>query len=104
MIETKPSVSFGQALLHDEHSSLRAKIIELAKELTQPLRVDTVLARFADPAQTTAPEPQTWLLFDFHRLFLYNDPGLPDKPNIASVVQFIIDFYPFEQFELLAGY
>ena len=102
MIETAPSVSFGQALLHDEHSSLREKIIELAKELTHPLRVDTVLARHTEP--TKATEPQTWLLFDFHRLYLYNDPGLPDAPNIDSVVQFIIDNYPFEEFELLADY
>jgi thiazole/oxazole-forming peptide maturase SagD family component len=104
MINTAP-VSFGQALLDDEHLSLRETIVKLAAgRLTQPLRVDTVLGRYSEPANDYPAKAQMWLLFDFHRLFLYDDRGLPDAPNIDSIVQFIIDDYPFKEFDSLSDY
>lgn len=104
MIKARPSVSFGPALLDPEHETLRHKILTLTEAaLGRPLRVDTVTARYNDPENTPAAA-QTWLLFDLHRLFLYEDRGLPDTPNIDSVVRFIVDGYPIKEFGLVSEY
>lgn len=105
MADKSSLVSFGQALLHREHSPLRDKIIALAAgTLTKPLQIDTVIGRYACVSNSVGLQSQKWLLFDFHRLFLYDDPALPDAAGIDSIVRFIIDDYPFKNFELLADY
>lgn len=105
MINALPAASFEPALLHREHETLRHKILTLAEAFpARPLRVDTVIARYIDPENAPAAAAQTWLLFDFHRLFLYEDRGLPDTPNIDSVVRFIIDDYPLKEFGLVSDY
>jgi thiazole/oxazole-forming peptide maturase SagD family component len=104
-MKTAPLISFGPALLQDEHSSFREKIVKIAAgRLTQPLCVDTVVGRYIDQPNGSRTEPRTWLLVDFHRLFLYQDPGLPHAPNIDSIVRFIIDDYPVKDFERLSEY
>ena len=50
MINTTASISFGQALLHHEHSSLRDKIIKLAEErLTNHFELIQCLAGMPSP-------------------------------------------------------
>lgn len=96
-------VSFGRSLLHEEQLRLREKITTLAAAgLTRPLHVDTVPGVYARAEPAPFPDARGWvLLFDLHRIFLYDDPATPASARADSIVRFVIDDYPFKRLELL---
>ena len=97
-------VSFGAALLDEKQEPLREKILSLsAGQLTRPVYVNTVFG--VHSGHQVQSNIRAWfLLFDFHRVYLYDDPMTSDTARIDSVVRYIIDDYPFKPFELLAVY
>ena len=107
MIKRKASpLVFGRALASPGLQPLRNKITELSTQgLTMPLYADTIFGVQADPDNAFFSGLKKWfLLFDLYRVFLYGDRMEPDGPRVRSVVRFIVDDYPFEQFDLLADY
>lgn len=103
MVSKTPHVSFGRSMLHEEQLGLREKIEALAAEgLTRPLHVDTVPGVYAHAEPALFPAARGWvLLFDLHRVFLYDDPAGPESVRADSVVRFIVDDYPFKPLHLL---
>ncbi|HEY4905010.1 MAG TPA: YcaO-like family protein [Candidatus Sulfotelmatobacter sp.] len=94
---------FGKRLLGHSMLALRDKLIELAGELAQPIFVDTLLGMHFD-SESQPPQYQSFLIFDFYRIFLYENSALPSGPKVNSVVRFLIDDYPVDPIKVLAGY
>ena len=98
------AISFGQTLLNPENQPLREKITALgAGRLTRPLHVDTLLGVEMNPCSFSPGNERTWfLLFDYHHLFVYDDPMNDTAPHVDSIARYVVDDYPFKPFELLA--
>ncbi|HZM98911.1 MAG TPA: hypothetical protein VFB70_05945, partial [Pyrinomonadaceae bacterium] len=98
------AISFGQTLLNPENQPLREKITALAAgRLTRPLHVDTLLGVEMNRRSFSPGKERTWfLLFDYHHLFVYDDPMNDTAPHVDSIARYVVDDYPFKPFELLA--
>jgi thiazole/oxazole-forming peptide maturase SagD family component len=102
--EASISIFFGSALQNAENAALREKLACLARgQLSCSLYVDTLLSQDKPwAAADHARSEQLFLLFDFQRIFLYNDPGLNDVPGVDSVLRFILDDYSHQPFQAFA--
>lgn len=97
-------ITFAEPFSTAANATLREEIARLARGRGRAsVHVDTVLAAYlrferGDQPQDTAT---SYLLFDLHRLVLYDDFVGPDTPRIDSVVRALIDAYPFQPIERL---
>jgi ribosomal protein S12 methylthiotransferase accessory factor len=99
----RPEIRFGASLRSPENAPLRAWVEALAAALDRLLMVDSVLALAGEGPRASRPSarPVTYLLFDLHHVFLY-DEVQEGASRIDSAVRFIIDGYGAQPFELLA--
>lgn len=103
----RPSrVSYGDGLAAPEHRALREKIAALARDLLQPLHADTLLnaASRLTGEHAMRGEPSLFLLVDFHRVFLYDEPAQSVDTGIDSVLRYIADAYPVQPIADLIAY
>ena len=104
-METKAgTLSFGKRLLSSGAAAVRDKLLDLAgRSLDHDLHVDTLLEMHLDPgAETQAAK--SFLIFDFHRIFLYENSDLPDGPMIDSVIRSLVDDYPVSPIQIMADH
>lgn len=104
-METKAgTLSFGKRLLLPSAAAVREKLLYLADLYRDhDIHVDTLMGMHFDPgAETQAAK--TFLIFDFHRIFLYESSALPDGPRIDSVIRSLIDDYPISPIQIMADH
>ncbi len=103
-METKARrLLFGKRFLISGLISVCEKLVQLAEHsLDHDVYVDTLLGMHFDGAKGVPAE--SFLIFDFHRIFLHKNSALPDGPKIDSVVRHLIDDYPVHPVKVLAGY
>ncbi|HEY6351046.1 MAG TPA: YcaO-like family protein [Candidatus Angelobacter sp.] len=95
---------FSQRLLAPNALALRGKLISLADcHLDHDIYVDTLLGMHFDPGPQT-PGVQGFLIFDFYRIFLYQNSVQPDGPMINSVVRSLVDDYSIAPLKTLADH
>lgn len=82
---------------------LREKLISLSNHLDHDIYVDTLLGMHFAP-EPQAPAVQGFLLFDFCRIFLFENSFQPDGPRINSVVRSLVDDYSISPVQDLADY
>jgi len=104
-METRAGIlSFSKRLLAPGALAVREKLLYLAdRYLDHDIHVDTLLGMHFDPV----PETQaagSFLIFDFYRIFLYENCALPDGPRINSVVRSLIDDHPISPIPTLADH
>ena len=101
-----PAAAFAPALDGREHAALRAAVLRLAAgTLFRPLRADTVFAAAASvDAAARADGPALHLLFDLHRVFLYDCPAGARAASVASVARHVLDDHPFQPLERLEAH
>src|SRR5215471_11816489 len=103
LTDTKTTtLSFAPRLLAPCLLPLRKKLVELANQsLDHKLYVDTVVGIYFDHKSLLHPL-QSFLIFDFYRVFLYENAASPDGPKVDSVVRYLCDDY-FIDPKILAG-
>lgn len=97
-------ISFAEPFSAPANATLRAAIATLAFGRTRaPLHVDTVLGSYLrfERGEKPVDSPTSYLLFDPHRVVLYDDLLGPDAVRIDSVVRALVDAYPFQPIERL---
>lgn len=104
-METKTgTLLFGKRLLSHGALALREKLIYLAgRYLDHNLYADTLLGMHFDPGPQM-PAVQSFLIFDFYRIFLYENSTQSDGPMINSVIHSLIDDYSVAPIKTLADY
>ena len=104
-METKAGIlSFGKRLLLPSAAAVREKLLYLAdRYLDDDIHVDTLTGMHFDPG-AEAQAAKTFLIFDFHRIFLYENCALPDRPRINSVIRSLIDDYPISPIQIMADH
>lgn len=104
-METKAgTLFFGKRLLSPGAATVGNKLLYLADQhLDHDIYVDTLLGMHFDPeAETQAAKK--FLIFDFHRIFLYENCSLPDGPLIHSVIRSLTDDYPISPIQIMADH
>lgn len=96
-----PLVTFAPALSGDERAPLRACVLAWAQKRPRSVYADTVAGMAATVRARQAPRATSFLLFDLHRLILYDETAAGDYPRLDSVMQFIADAHPIVPFGLL---
>ncbi len=96
------SITFGSALQGPENAALRDRVAALVPERAHPLLVSSVLEMVEDlDRQSSEPSPSWFLLFDLHRLVLYNRPVSADSAGVSDLIRHLVDGYPSQPFDLL---
>jgi thiazole/oxazole-forming peptide maturase SagD family component len=96
-------LSFGRALLLPDAQLLRQRLLELAAgTLEARLHSDSLLGMHFG-TKLYPPDCDRFLLFDFHRIILYQNSLSSNGPRIDSVVQLIVDDYPIRLRSASAG-
>lgn len=84
--------------------AVREKLSYLANRyLAHAVYVDTLLGLHFDPG-AEMQAAKSFLIFDFHRIFLYENCDLPDGAGIDSVVRSLMDDYPISPVQTLADH
>lgn len=101
----QPSILFAPAFTLPAQALLRQRLQMLAATGTfRPICVDTLFARI-DADTTPSPATRTWqVLFDLHRVLLYDQPAAPAAPGLNAVVRFVTDGYDFNRLDLLQAH
>jgi ribosomal protein S12 methylthiotransferase accessory factor len=90
---------FAAALTGEECTTLRDRVAALLGHCTErPVRVDTVLgahSRVCRGGRESGP-PASYMLFDFQRIVLYDEPDDAEQARIDSVVLWLVDAYPHQ--------
>jgi ribosomal protein S12 methylthiotransferase accessory factor len=94
---------FGEKLLLPEAANLRQKLRQIASGLDRTLYIDSLLGVYFKRRKTLS-ECQSFLLFDFHRIYLYENPPSAATPRGDSVVRFIMDDCNVGPLDLLVDY
>jgi thiazole/oxazole-forming peptide maturase SagD family component len=94
---------FGEKLLLPEAAHLRQKLMEVLSGLGRSVYIDSLLGIYFKRKKTLS-EYQSFLLFDFHRIYLYDNLPSAEGPRGDSVVRFIVDDCHLEPLELLMDY
>jgi thiazole/oxazole-forming peptide maturase SagD family component len=93
---------FGEKLLLPEAVHIRQKLLKLALGLRRIVYVDSLLNAYFKLNKRFV-EYASFLLFDFHRIYIYNE--LPSTvPQVHSVIRAIMDDCQVKPFELLQEY
>ncbi|HLJ86363.1 MAG TPA: YcaO-like family protein [Candidatus Angelobacter sp.] len=93
---------FSKRLLAPGLLALREKLTYLAqRNLDHNIYVDTLLGMHFDP-EVGMPAAQTFLIFDFYRIFLYQNSTRSDGPMVNSVIRSLIDDYSVAPLKALA--
>lgn len=98
-------ITFSEVLNGPGNDVLRAQVRTLASSWGgAALHVDTVLGAGRRDnlarADAAAP-PASYLLFDLHRLVVYDEPRDGAEPRVGSVLRFVLDDYPVAPVSLL---
>jgi ribosomal protein S12 methylthiotransferase accessory factor len=91
--------TFAAAFAGDENAVLRKRLAAmLCAGSDRPVRVDTVLGVYARTGRgdVSAGPSSSYLLFDFQRLVLYDEPDDPEQARIESVALWLVDAYPHQ--------
>jgi thiazole/oxazole-forming peptide maturase SagD family component len=101
-----PAISFSSSLSHPSLVVFCKHLKALTSHnLARSLNVDTLFGFDLQRDFDTCSRTREWfLLFDLHRVFLYDDPMTRDAPHIDSVIRFVIDDYPYQPFALFADH
>src|SRR5262249_23479091 len=93
-METKTqTLSFGKRLLAPSVAGLRETLLSLAAvSLNREVYVDSFLGMCLDDGLNLEPW-DTFLIFDFHRIYFYENSNLLEGPTIASVLRWLRDDY-----------
>jgi thiazole/oxazole-forming peptide maturase SagD family component len=104
--EVGPTISFGASVSYSCQVALRDYLMALTdQKLGRPLNVDTLFGFDLQRAfDVLSPTREWFLIFDLHRVLLYDDPMIPDVPHVDSVIRFVIDDYPYQPFALFADH
>src|SRR5215813_4662572 len=123
-METKTqTLSFGKRLLAPSTAELRETLLSLASaSLNREIYVDSFLGMYLDDGLNLEPW-DTFLIFDFHKIYFYENSNLLEGPKIGSVLRWLRDdyrvdikhlaaygqeqfdfFYPLEVLEILATF
>lgn len=97
-------ISFAEPFSAPTNATLRTEIATLARGRTKaPLHVDTILGLYLRFERGEKPlgSAMSYLLFDLHRVVLYDDVLRLDAVGIDSVVRALVDAYPFQPLERL---
>ncbi|HEV2963332.1 MAG TPA: YcaO-like family protein [Candidatus Angelobacter sp.] len=95
---------FSNRFLTDSVRALRNKLSKLAHQsLDHDIYVDTLLGMHFDPG-VQLPVCESFLLFDFYRIFLWENSASSDGPKINSVVRYLVDDYSVNPVKILAPY
>jgi hypothetical protein len=100
-------MTFGTALHGPAHAALRATIAKRAVGAARSSLVVTTVAAMLSPRHrrklTRRANGRSYLLLDFQRLFLYEEPIAEDGVTIESVARFIGDGYPCQPASVFVG-
>lgn len=95
---------FSKRLLKPGMLPFQEKLTSLARGcLDHDIYVDTLLGMHFAP-EPQAPAVQRYLLFDFCRIFLFENSREPGGPMINSVVRSLVDDYSISPIQDLADY
>src|SRR5205085_2861553 len=95
---------FGKRLLASPMLTLREKLAALAdRSLEHDIYVDTLLGMNFD-RELQLPDCQSFLIFDFYRIFLYENSAPADGPKINSAIRYLCDDYPVRPIKIFASY
>lgn len=90
---------FAAPLADQGCAALRDRVAAVLSHCTErPVRVDTVLGVHlqASRGEASAGPPASYLLFDFQRIVLYDEPDDAEQARIDSVALWMVDAYPHQ--------
>jgi thiazole/oxazole-forming peptide maturase SagD family component len=100
-------MTFGTPLHGPAHAALRAAISKVAVTAARSSLIATTVAAMLTRTHrrklTRRADGRSYLLLDFQRLFLYEEPADADGVTIESVVRFIGDGYPCQPASLFVN-
>jgi len=93
-METKTqTLSFGKRLLAPSTAELRETLLGLASaSVNREIYVDSFLGMYLDDGLNLEPW-DTFLIFDFHKIYFYENSNLLEGPKIGSVLRWLRDDY-----------
>src|SRR5947209_306993 len=95
---------FRKRLLAPAMLALREKLAALAdRSLEHGIYVDTLLGMHFD-RELQLPDCQSFLIFDFYRIFIYENSKLADGPKINSAIRCLCDDSPVRPIKIFASY
>ncbi|HKD82621.1 MAG TPA: YcaO-like family protein [Candidatus Angelobacter sp.] len=117
------TLSFGKRLLAPSAAPLRETLLRLTEpSLDREIYVDSFLGMYLDD-HLKWESWDSFLIFDFHRIYLYENSSVPEGPKIGSVLRWLRDdyrvdikhlaaygqeqfdfFYPVEALEIVASF
>jgi thiazole/oxazole-forming peptide maturase SagD family component len=98
--------AFAAPLAGPECAELRERLAALLRGPGHPAVVDTLLGVYARTLRGELPggPAKSYLLFDFHRVVLYDEPDDADGPRIGSVALWMADAYPHQPADRFAAH
>ena len=97
------TLSFSKRLLTPSASGVRETLLRLAAaSLDREMYVDSFLGMYLD-SSAQLESRSSFLIFDFYRIYIYENSASPGGPKINSVLRCLRDDYPIDT-RHLAGY
>jgi thiazole/oxazole-forming peptide maturase SagD family component len=98
-VQDAPGLTFGAPFAGEGNRPFRERLaVLLGARTVRPVHVDTVLgvSSRARRNEFSPGPPMSYLLFDFQRMVLYEEPDNPEEARIESVVLWLVDAYPHQ--------